>query len=579
MGRIRLIQRIKCSGLTSGFILLFCILGGVNTLAQDFDLSAFSGEEYQETLGLFTDRSTYIAGEEILFTVLNLSGEALKNPQWSEIVYIELLTLDNQPVIQQKFRLAADGVHGSIELGKSPASGYYYLRAYTRWMRNYPSENYSSRRIRIINPYNQELAGNANGVDNRNYKVAKSSDSVLPVQIQADKKNYQIREKVSLSGDFPEVVGGLCLTVVRKAALDSNDQLEFMSSENPDNGAFYIPETRGMAISGKVVDIAGGKPVPNSRVQLSLIGEKPDYFGYLTGKDGDFYIAVPDYSGLKDFYISAETQAAGQIEILIDQDFSTQYIDPKQLTLQIGLEEKPFLEEMMLNAQVNNSYQAKTILSDSSLTEESVKEGNFYGDPWFTIRIDDYVKLPTLEEFIFELIPQTSIRRRGGKISLSMEGDYNDLSIYSPLILLDHVAISEVSAIINVSPEKLESIDLINASYVRGNIKYGGILSITSKNRDLAGIDLPLDSYFFNLITLTEVQETIFPDYSRGRGDLRNPDFRNCLFWDPDMHIDDQGQYKGEFFTSDRKGEYIIVVRGYTTEGQSIYGSTVINVD
>jgi hypothetical protein len=160
-----------------------------------------------------------------------------------------------------------------------------------------------------------------------------------------------------------------------------------------------------------------------------------------------------------------------------------------------------------------------------------------------------------------------------------MLGHDFDLSIYSPLVLLDHVAVTDISTILNVSPEKLESIDLINSTYIRGNIRYGGILSISSKKRDLAGIDLPEDSYFFNFETLSESPEFSSPDYSFDAGDPRIPDFRNTIYWNENIRIDDSGEFECEFFTSDQKGEYLVLVRGFTPDGLPFKSSTILRVE
>ena len=105
-----------------------------------------------------------------------------------------------------------------------------------------------------------------------------------------------------------------------------------------------------------------------------------------------------------------------------------------------------------------------------------------------------------------------------------------------------------------------------------------GILSIESRNHDLAGVDLPADSYFFGFMTLSEPVEINFQEYQDDKGDLRNPDFRNCLSWVPELQVDESGRFHSNFFTSDREGEYIVVVRGVTRAGEEIYGHTEIKV-
>ena len=49
----------------------------------------------------------------------------------------------------------------------------------------------------------------------------------------------------------------------------------------------------------------------------------------------------------------------------------------------------------------------------------------------------------------------------------------------------------------------------------------------------------------------------------------RLPDFRNVLYWSPDIHTDAQGKAEINFFTSDLKGKYIAVLQGMNVEWES----------
>ncbi len=231
-----------------------------------------------------------------------------------------------------------------------------------------------------------------------------------------------------------------------------------------------------------------------------------------------------------------------------------------------------------MNVQVQNAYQ-RGIDSIDSLIADHQDKPSFYGTPLMTVRTDEFVKLPTLEEFIYEVVPPVTVNRSGGIKELKVFGDYSDLDIYKPLILLDHVAISDLSSILAVSPEKIGHIDVINASYIRGSINYGGIISIFSRKHDLAGVDLPEQSYFFGLKTLALQEKIFFPSYENDRGNQRDPDFRNCLMWIPDLDVDEQGSGETYFFTADRKGEYLIYLRGITSDGRPVSGKAKIYVE
>jgi len=546
-----------------------------------------SGDQPQETFAVFTDRNFYIAGEMILFTVYNLSDKALKEIGWSTVIYIELVSSEKEPVVQEKFRLRQDGVNGYIEIPQSILSGAYYLRVYTRWMKNMAADKYAYTRIKIVNPYNSEVSQALRKSQTEQYnRIANPKDPAdnLTIHISPDKDTYAQRSKVQLAFSSSDMkmdkLAGLCLTVIREAAMDTSNYFEYLNSgsgvSSTDN-EIYVPETRGIAITGEVIDKLDTRPIPNTRIQLSVIGEDPDYFGYLTGEDGKFYIAIPDYTGLKDFYISAETETSSDFEILIDKDFSTEFLDFRAWPFHLSDEERLLAEEMMMNVQVQTAYMRDIQLSDSTTYHQD--KPSFYGKPFMTAETDEFVRLPTLEEFIYEVIPDVTVTRTGGKKELKVFGDYSDLSIYKPLILLDHVAISDLSSILAVSPEKIDHFDVINASYIRGSINYGGIISIFSKKHDLAGVDLPGYSYFFGLKTLAIQEKISFPSYENNKGDMRKPDFRNCLIWLPNLVMDEQGTANAQFYTSDKKGEYLIYLRGITSEGRVLSGKSKIYVE
>jgi len=57
----------------------------------------------------------------------------------------------------------------------------------------------------------------------------------------------------------------------------------------------------------------------------------------------------------------------------------------------------------------------------------------------------------------------------------------------------------------------------------------------------------------------------------------RLPDFRNVLYWSPDVNTDVSGKATLSFFTSDRTGKYVAVFQGMTANGQA--GSYVLSFD
>jgi len=58
----------------------------------------------------------------------------------------------------------------------------------------------------------------------------------------------------------------------------------------------------------------------------------------------------------------------------------------------------------------------------------------------------------------------------------------------------------------------------------------------------------------------------------------RLPDFRNVLFWSPDVHTNAQGKAQINFFSSDLKGKYIAVLQGLNVDGRAGERSVLFEV-
>jgi hypothetical protein len=203
----------------------------------------------------------------------------------------------------------------------------------------------------------------------------------------------------------------------------------------------------------------------------------------------------------------------------------------------------------------------------------------FYGNPDFTLKPDDYIKLPTLEEFFIELILQASIVKRKEGTTIIMKGYNPDISYYKPLILLDYVPVFNAENLLRLSPDLISRIDLINCTYVRGNMKFGGIISVFSKKGDMAGIELPENSYFFDFKTYEPQDEISFPDYSDSKSNERIPDFRNTMYWNPFLQGHPSETISCEFYTSDNTGEYQVIIRGITEQGSILEGHCTFTVE
>jgi hypothetical protein len=92
---------------------------------------------------------------------------------------------------------------------------------------------------------------------------------------------------------------------------------------------------------------------------------------------------------------------------------------------------------------------------------------------------------------------------------------------------------------------------------------------------------MEFDNSLFRQVYETCVDQIEFysPDYSTNLlKESRIPDFRNTLYWDPDLHTGKDGKTETEFYTSDESVSYTIVVEGISPDGKRGFSTSSLIV-
>jgi len=325
--------------------------------------SPVSGEKFY----LFTDRSLYAAGEKVLFRVFNVSHTLLKQNSWSRVIYIELINNHNLPVAKGKFMLNSAGASGQIDIPDTLTTGYYYIRAYTRWMRNYSPSAYCHVPLVIVNPYKTSTEEYEKLAVKSDVSGVIGSGYVNGIRCIPDKPTYGKREKVILNLEevYPGIApDGYCITVIKNGYLDTDYFYDTRQEENIRlnmSGEFYYPETKGLSISGYVTGGEDKHPVANSSIFLTLLGNDPDCLEFKTGEGGKINMSIPHHTGSRDILLTVDTKEDKDIQIILDDEFSNEYSGMPASTINFFLDRKELVEEAMVNNQVKKSFMSAMI--------------------------------------------------------------------------------------------------------------------------------------------------------------------------------------------------------------------------
>ncbi len=519
-----------------------------------------------ERVVLFTDRTLYVTGEKILFSAFMPLSDGVNTTVKSNIIYCELITAEGKKISGDKYSVRNNEASGNLGIPEDIITGIYYLRAYTRYMRNYGPEFYHYTRIRIINPYRKEVqAGIVNTSTSPNFHLEERAFRMTDsFEISTDKSAYSSGDTVHLKidGSFADLSSFRCfiLSVVPELSVSASQISQPLINQIASNELYY-PETRGPSISGKVLNDSTGTPLPFTTINLSILGNGQDFMARQTDSAGRFFFSLPDYSGYRDLFLCSERVPDVETRILVDNDFCSIPVQFQTEDFKLTQDERETALNMAVNMQLE-SYFKSSMVSDS-LTGKAENQA-FYGKPNELLDFDKYILLPHLEDYFNELPSSVQVRKSQGQKYFSVFEDQEGLSVYDPLVLVDQVAIDNPALVLTIQPAEVSRIEVVNCLYVKGDQTYGGIINIISKKGDFAGIDLPSSGIFFNYKLLADTSRYTEKD----RGLSNEPDTRNTLFWNPKFSFD-KDQIAGETFAVSRTpGSYLIILNAVKLNGE-----------
>lgn len=147
---------IKITALFAVLLLPFTIIKAQTTVENTARRALIVGRSLpQERVYLQFDNNGYYLGETMWFKAHVTAGNNDKASTLSKVLYVEIVAPEGYVVETKKYKLDENGCcHGEFELKPLMLSGYYEIRAYTRYMLNWGSEAIFSRVFPVYDKVN-----------------------------------------------------------------------------------------------------------------------------------------------------------------------------------------------------------------------------------------------------------------------------------------------------------------------------------------------------------------------------------------------------------------------------------------
>ena len=522
----------------------------------------YASRSCRESIAAVTDRSLYVTGENVRFSALVTCVPDTGLVRAGKVLYTELITPGGERVAGGKFRVENGGSEGSMAVPEDILTGNYYLRFYTREMRNCGPATYPCISLKIVNPDRPEVleTGHKEHSASPIPKKAPGRSTPATVSFQTGDNHFTAGDTVRFSVNLKGRLSAGKRVVL--SAVPAHDWLggssHFNGEEMKSADTFFIPETRGVTLSGRVAEKGTGRPIPDIRVNLSVLGDR-DILSATTASDGRFWFALPGHTGRHDLFLSPVTSGDTVPELLIDNDFCSLPVSLPDNGFTLDTAEAATALQLAVNHRIAGQYRSCGA-ADKGNSADSLAP--FYGRPSEVIDLKRYIELPQLEEYFRELAWMVRVRKIGGQKTFRFMTDNEAMHRHEPLVLVDFVAVNNMEKVLAMPPSSIDRIELINALYTKGPATYGGIVSFVSKKSDFAGIDLPHSGTFLNY-GFYQVPDKTAEDSARPG----LPDARNTACWIPSVSFGGDDRANIHFVAPETPGNYLILITELGPEG------------
>jgi hypothetical protein len=337
-----------------------------------------------------------------------------------------------------------------------------------------------------------------------------------------------------------------------------------------------LPETSGFIISGTILFSQTNKPIPNVNIYLSTLSNYIDVQNAVSNQEGKFYFLMNEKVKNSDFIIQPADIYLKDYKVILDKGFTSDPSDDIDM-LRENKFSKKFLEELLINYQIEKQYNPNPQKANEIQDCSKI----FYGKADSSYSFQKFIDLPTFEEYFVEIFSRTKIVKgeNGKQIKVSYLDNSAELN-QPPLLLVDGVPVFDVDKFLSISPSEIDKVEIINNNYIIGGIVYGGIIHLFTKKKNFASLIDTKNLTFNEFNGYTKENKFREIKYTDGIAlNSRKADYRNTLYWNPEVTSDENGEANISFYTSDEKGKFLITIEGVGASGETGSKKIILEVE
>ena len=330
----------------------------------------------------------------------------------------------------------------------------------------------------------------------------------------------------------------------------------------------FLPEIDGHIINGRIVDTRTNAPAIDIMTYLAVPGKKLHIYGSKSNSTGQIRFYTRDIFGPSELVVQTKYQQDSTYKIDISNPFFEKYSSSGPYDLNLSEKFKSRILNQSVSSQVQTIFAADKLKTFYPALTDSTA---FYIKSDKTYLLDNFVRFNTMEEVLREYVTEVPLIRQKDDFTILVRvrphpNDYP--RNVEPLILLDGVPVFDRgNKIIKYDPKKVRELEVVAKRYFLGPLMFNSILNLKTYKGNLPDFQLDTRATVMDYEGMQLEREFYSPLYETKVSE-RLPDFRNVLYWSPNLKIDSNGKKSISFYTSDQQNKYTVVVQGLSPEGK-----------
>lgn len=329
----------------------------------------------------------------------------------------------------------------------------------------------------------------------------------------------------------------------------------------------FLPEYNGPIVNAKIINTITNTPQNNMVAYLGIPGKRVQLYAAQSDTSGNLIFNMKNFYGPGEIVIQTNTLRDTSVRIDVMNPFSDQFSKVKLREFSVTPDMQTTIENDNLGMQVQNIYNADKL---RQFYDPSIDSSAFYGTPYKTYLLDNYTRFVTVEEVMREYVSEVNISHSHNHFHILVLNNNRYLNEGDPMVLIDGIPFFNIDKVFAADPLKIRKLEDVPFVYLLGPSYEAGIFSFTTYKGDLAGNEIDPHAVVMDYEGLELQREFYSPVYdTEAASASRVPDFRNVLYWAPNVITDKKGNSNLSFYTSDQQGKYIGIIQGLTADGEA----------